>query len=342
MLDLGRLRVLRELQRRGTVGAVAEALGYSPSAVSQQLAQLQREVGVALVERVGRRLRLTTAGEVLAGHAEALLSGAQRAEEEALAAAGRVAGAVRVVGFQTALLHVLAPALPGLAAAYPDLVVEAVEEEFHRVLEALVLQEIDVVITDEYSRLPRPRRPELAAETLVVEPMRIALPAGDRLAADPGPVPMAELAEHLWVTGHLGTNHSDLLERTCVELGGFRPRVRHRSNDLMVIFAMVAHGGAACLVPDLALAEEQPGIVVRDLAEARVDRRMVLWRRVGAEVRPSVRAVLEALRGSAAELRQSRPGLRAGGPGDTPGADAGGACGEAAEGREGVGAPNGE
>ncbi|WP_067491438.1 LysR family transcriptional regulator [Actinomadura hibisca] len=334
MLDLGRLRVLRELERRGTVGAVAEALGYSPSAVSQQLAQLQKEVGVTLVERVGRRLRLTTAGEVLAGHADRLLSDVQRAQEQALAAAGRVAGTVRVVGFQTALLHVLAPTLPRLTAAYPDLVVETVDEEFHRVLEALALQEIDVVMTDEYSRLPRPRRPELAAETLVVEPMRIALPAADPLAADPGPVSMAALIDRPWVTGHLGTNHSDLLERTCVETGGFRPRVLHRTNDLLIIFAMVAHGGAACLVPDLALAERHPGIVVRDLAEARVDRRMVLWRRVGADVRPSVRAVLDALRESAAELRASRPGLRAGGPDDTPGAPPGDAEAERARSRE--------
>ncbi|MGI5164999.1 LysR family transcriptional regulator [Spirillospora sp. CA-253888] len=327
MLDLMRLRVLRELKQRGTVGAVAEALAYSPSAVSQQLAQLQKEVGVAVVERVGRRLRLTTAGEVLAAHAETLLAAAERAEEEALAAVGRVAGTVRVIGFQTALLHVLAPALPRLTAAYPDLYVEAVDEESPRVLEALALQEIDVVITDEYTRLPRPRRPGLVAETLAVEPMRIALPAGDPLAAAPGPVPVAGLARHLWVTGRIGTNHSDLLERTCVELGGFRPRVRYRSNDLLIIFAMIAHGGAACLVPDLALAEEQPGIVVRDPAEGRVSRRIVLWWREGADVRPSVRAVLEALRESAAELRERRPSLR-GDPEDEPDAPLGAACGE--------------
>ncbi|WP_272499059.1 LysR family transcriptional regulator [Actinomadura litoris] len=314
MLDLARLRVLRELKLRGTVGAVAEALGYSPSAVSQQLAQLQKDVGVSLVERAGRRLRLTEAGDVLAGHAETLLAGAHRAEEAALAASGRVAGVVRVVGFTTALVHVLAPALPGLAERYPELVVDVMEEEFVRVLQALVLQEIDVVLTDEYSHLPRPRRPELTSEVLVTEKMRVALPEAHPLARGAGPLRMAEMAAHPWATGHVGTNHADLLERTCVALGGFRPDIRYRSNDMLVIFAMIARGGAACLVPDLALAELEEGIVVRDIADAPVERRMVLWTRTGADVRPSVRAVLEALRRSADELAAGRTTLVRGVP----------------------------
>lgn len=312
MLDLGRLRVLRELKLRGTVGAVAESLGYSPSAVSQQLAQLQKEAGVRLVERVGRRLRLTESGEVLAEHAEQLLSAAHRAQEAAVAASGCVAGVVKVVGFQTALLHVLAPALPRLAARYPELAVDVLDEEFSRVLQALVLQEIDVVLTDEYSHLPRPKRPELRAEVLITEKMRLALPESHPLADGDGPLRMADLADCAWATGHVGTNHADLLERTCVELGGFRPDVRYRTNDLLVIFAMIAQGDAIGIIPDLALAEQQHGIVVRDIAEARVDRRMVLWTRVGADVRPSVRAVLEELRRSADELAADRPSLTRG------------------------------
>ena len=309
MLDLGRLRMLRELKLRGTVGAAADALGYSPSAVSQQLAQLQKDVGVELVERVGRRLRLTEAGETLAGHAETLLAEAQRAQEETLAASGRVAGVVRLVGFQTALLHVLAPALPGLAEQYPELVVDIADEEFSLVLQALVMAENDIVLTDEYTHLPRPRRPELNAEALITEPIRVAVPADGPHGATTEPLRIADLAGHPWVTGHVGTNVADLLERTCVDLGGFHPRVRYRSNDFLVVFAMIAQAGAACLVPDLAMAERQEGIVVRDIAEARVLRRMVMWTRAGADVRPSVRAVLDALRASADALTADRPGL---------------------------------
>lgn len=251
---------------------------------------------------------------MLAEHAEVLLARAKRAEEDALAASGRVAGVVRLVGFQTALLHVLAPALPRLAGKYPDLVVDVLDEEFHRVLQALVLQEIDVVLTDEYSHLPRPRRPELRSEVLITEMMRVALPEDHPLARDAGAVRMADLAGSPWVTGHVGTNHADLLERTCVELGGFRPEVRYQSNDLLIIFAMVAQGGAVCLVPDLALAEREEGIVVRDIADAPVDRRMVLWTRVGAEVRPSVEAVLRELRHSADLLVERRPSCVRGAP----------------------------
>lgn len=309
MLDLGRLRVLRELRVRGTVSAVADALGYTPSAVSQQLAQLQKDVNVKLVERVGRRLRLTEAGEVLAEQAESLLLQAQRAEESAKAAGGRVAGTVRAVGFQTALLHVLAPALPRLKAEYPDLCVDVLDEEFHRVLQGLVLQEIDLVITDEYSHLPRAVRPELTAETLITERMQIALPEGHRLAKTEEPVHLADLAACAWATGHIGTNHSDLLERTCVDVAGFRPDVRHRSNDLMVLNAMIAHGGAVALVPDLALSRFESGIVARPLAETQVWRRMVLWTRVGAEERPSVHAVMNAVRATADELVEQRPSL---------------------------------
>ncbi|TNY35571.1 LysR family transcriptional regulator [Thermomonospora catenispora] len=309
MLDLARLRVLRELKIRGTVGAVARALGYSPSAVSQQLAQLQRDVGVPLVERAGRRLRLTEAGEVLAGHAEALLARAQQAEEETAAASGRVVGVVRVVGYQTALINLLAPVLPELARRHPELTVEVIDEEFTRVLQALVLREVDIVITDEYSALPRPRRPELVAEPLITEPMRLALPEGHPAAASGGPVRLADLAEESWVTGHPGTNHAELLERACVDLAGFRPDIRHRSNDIHVFMAMVRHAGAVCLFPDVGRPESFPGVVVRDLADARLRRHIVMWTRVGADVRPSVRAVQEAVRDSAAALTARFPSL---------------------------------
>lgn len=309
MLDLGRLRVLRELKLRGTVGAVAEALGYSPSAVSQQLAQLQKDVNAQLVEKAGRRLRLTEAGEVLAGHAEALLAQAQRAEEEAVAASGRVAGTVRVAGYQTALINLLAPALPGLAVRHPELAVEVIDDEFARVLQALVLQELDIVISDEYVNMPRPRRPGLTAQVLLTESMRLALPAAHPLAAGEGPLRLADLAEERWITGHVGTNHAELLERTCVDLAGFMPDIRNRSNDIQVILALVAAGQAVCLFPDLGRGESYPGVVVRDVAESQVLRQVMVWTRDGAEIRPSVRAVLDALRSAARELTERHPSL---------------------------------
>src|SRR4029453_14952305 len=120
MLDLRRLRLLHELHRLGTVGAVAEALSYSPSTVSQQLKVLEREAGTPLFEPAGRRVRLTDAAIVLAEHAERLLAGAERAEADlAAAAAGAVEGVVRVGSFQTASLRLLLSAMDALGETHP-------------------------------------------------------------------------------------------------------------------------------------------------------------------------------------------------------------------------------
>src|SRR5436190_4535104 len=115
MLDLRRLRLLRELNARGTIAAVADALQYTPSAISQQLAMLEREAGVPLLERAGRGVRLTDAALVLVGHAEALLERADLAEADLAAAAGTVAGRARIAGFQSVTIHLAVPALQALA-----------------------------------------------------------------------------------------------------------------------------------------------------------------------------------------------------------------------------------
>src|SRR4051812_23391616 len=129
MIDVRKLRLLRELRARGTVGAVAEALSFTPSAVSQQLAQLQREAGVPLTERVGRRLRLTDAGHRLADHAEALLERLEVAESELQSAAGAVRGPLRVAALQTPLMSIVPAALRLLRERHPGLRIELSELE---------------------------------------------------------------------------------------------------------------------------------------------------------------------------------------------------------------------
>src|SRR5215213_670960 len=129
MLGLRRLRLLRELNERGTIAAVAEALQFTPSAVSQQLAQLEREAGVPLLERAGRGVRLTDAALVLVDHAEALLERAALAEADLAAAAGTVSGRGRVAGFQSVLLRIAIPAMARLASDAPRLRCEFFEAE---------------------------------------------------------------------------------------------------------------------------------------------------------------------------------------------------------------------
>src|SRR3954452_11663746 len=155
MLDLRRLRLLRELSARGTIGAVAEALSYSPSAVSQQLSQLEREAGVPLLERVGRGVRLTDAALGLVEHTDAVLARLEQAEAELSAAEADVHGVVRVSAFQTALRWLVAPILRALARAHPRLRTEVVEAEAEESLPQLRVGDLDVVVAEEYGEAPR-------------------------------------------------------------------------------------------------------------------------------------------------------------------------------------------
>src|SRR5829696_5141253 len=194
MLELRRLRLLREVDARGTVHGAARALDYTPSAISQQLAVLEREAGTTLLERAGRNVRLTDAGRLLVRHAATLLDGMEAAEAELAAmAAGRPAGVVRVASFQSAFLRIVAPAIATLATTHPDVRIEATEQEVEEAVPALRLQQLDAVVGDEYDGLPRPVHADLAREPLVREQIRLVLPAGHPLARR-RPVPLAELA----------------------------------------------------------------------------------------------------------------------------------------------------
>src|SRR5919206_3937500 len=155
MLDLRRLRLLRELHERGTIAAVADALQFTPSAVSQQLAMLERETGVPLLERAGRGVRLTDAARVLVGHADALLERAALAEADLAAAAGAVSGRARIAGFQSVALRLALPAMAALARDAPGLRCEFLDAEPEDAIPALALGDVDVVLGDEWQHQPR-------------------------------------------------------------------------------------------------------------------------------------------------------------------------------------------
>src|SRR5688500_12672510 len=176
MLDLRKLLLLRELHARGTVAAVAEALAFTPSAVSQQLAQLQREAGVALTERAGRRLQLTDAGLRLVEHADALIARVEEAEAELQAAAGAIHGRLRIASLQTPMLALVAPAMKALTDAHPQLRVELTEMEPEQGLPALALGELDLVVAEEYEDAPRRRHPGLEREELCRDDIVVVLP----------------------------------------------------------------------------------------------------------------------------------------------------------------------
>ena len=304
MLDVRRLRLLSELHERGTVTAVAQALAYTPSAVSQQLATLEREAGVALLERDGRRLRLTDAGRGLVEHAAAVIARLELAESELAAAAGEeVAGRVRVAAFQTAASGLVLPLLGAMAAEHPKLRLELIEMEAEEGLDLLRRGEVDLVVAEEYDYAPRPRDPSLVWRELCRDPLVLVLPASHPLAAaDPDTVPLAGLAGEVWATPRSGTAFDDSMVRACRALGGFEPDRRHRSNDLAVLEQLVAAGEAVALLPSLGRPGGVPGVVVRRAAEAPLERSIFLALRRASAGRAALEAVAGALRAQARAL----------------------------------------
>ncbi len=318
MLDLRRLRLLHELQRLGTVSAVADALSYSPSTVSQQLRVLEREAGTPLFEPAGRRVRLTDAALVLADHAQRLLAGAERAEADLqAAAAGAVAGVVRVGSFQTASLQLLLPAMNALRESHPGVSVRLVEAEPEPALAALRSHALDLALADEWAGTPHPRWPGLEREDLVTETVLIALPERHPAAAAGTPVPLAALARDAWATGYPGGGMAALVRRVCNQHGGFEPEIRHETNELTMLLALVATGHAVTLLPELALLGGMEGVAVRPVADAALTRTLFTAVREGADRRPALAAARTALR-NAAELRTGLPASRPGPTGTSP------------------------
>ena len=302
MLDLHRLRLLRELKVRGTVRATAEALGYSPGAISQQLAVLERETGTTLLEHVGRNLRLTAAGELLVDHAGRLLESAEAAEAEVAAlGAGQVTGTVRIASFQSAFLHLVAPAIATLRRSHPAVRIEATEAEFEQSAVAVSLQQIDIAIGDEYAGQPREIHPRLQRESLLTEHIHAVLPSSLG-RSHRGEVDLASLAERPWASCQPGTGHHQMCLATCRGRGGFEPDVRYQSDDFLILIGTVRTTGAVALLPSLALIDHGPGVVTRPLGPTPVTREVFMLTRAGAG--PTLRVVLDALKDAAAQVRE--------------------------------------
>jgi DNA-binding transcriptional LysR family regulator len=303
MLDLRRLRLLRELNERGTIAAVADALQFTPSAVSQQLGMLEREAGVKLLERAGRGVRLTDPARVLVEHADALLERAAVAEADLAAASGTVAGRVRIAVFQSVALRLAIPAMDALARDAPRLRCELVEAEPEPAMPALALGDVDLVLGDEWQHQPRQLPARLVRHDLFDDRVRIVLPARHPvLQRHPEAVPLADLANDPWGSGEVGLGWDEMTQRTCRELGGFDPDIRHRANDSTITLGLVARGMAVALLPDLVVPGRHPSVTVRDIAEAPVTRAIFAATRAADAARPSTQAVLAAIRDAAAAV----------------------------------------
>jgi DNA-binding transcriptional LysR family regulator len=301
-LDLRRLRVLRELQERGTLGAVAAALGYSPSAVSQQLSALEKQVGVPLLRKAGRGVRLTDAGRLLAQHADVLLAAADAARADLASLTGEVRGTVQAGGLQSATRRLLVPAVARALVDHPGIRVEVSELELEQALPELRLGSLDLVVSDEYDGYPRPRPAGLTFAVLHDEPLRLVLPAGHPLAGHGQRVRLADLRDDVWVASAAGTGHHALVVGICRSVGGFDPDLRHRSNDADVQLELVRTAGVVALMPALTLPTADAALAVRE-ADVAVGRRLVVVMR-DAPAPPALTAFLEVVRQQASRLRR--------------------------------------
>jgi DNA-binding transcriptional LysR family regulator len=301
MLEVRRLRLLRELAARGTIAATAEACSLTPSAVSQQLAALEREVRTPLLIRDGRRLMLTEAAQVLVEHTERILAELEEAEASIAGLAGEVRGVTRLAAFPTAASSLVASAIATCHADHPDLRVLLEEQETDEALPALKAGRIDVALVYEYNLLPDRADPGIRLVPLVREKLLLVLPPA--MKAD-NPLTLGALRSESWVAPDSDTALRTALWRAC-GLAGFEPRLHYTSDDYTVMLALVQAGLGVALVPQLALESVAADLQIREVTDLLLTRTVSAAIRAGTRGNPAIAAVIRALQAAAEGLRLS-------------------------------------
>jgi len=305
MLSVNRLRILREIASRGTLAATAEALFMTPSAVSQQMAVLEREAGTALLERRGRGVRLTEAAKRLVANTECILADLERAEADLASASKGVVGRVRVSAFPTAARTLLIPAIKALLGDYPNLRLSMVDLEPEEALPALKVGDLDMVLTYEWNVLPHLEDEGIEREELLSEPVYLALPSTHRLAGSTS-VAMADLRDEEWIVGRDSTSMLELVV-AATRREGYEPRTDFHSMDFQVILAAVGAGLGVALVPPLALIGTYPDVDIRRIKNLELSRTIWANIRRGSSATPGIAAVLEAVRAASAGIADRLP-----------------------------------
>nr|WP_246573589.1 LysR family transcriptional regulator [Kineosporia corallincola] len=242
------MRILYELSRSGTLAEVARVLNYTPSAISQQLSQLEREAGVPLLERVGRRVRLTDDALTLVKHTEVILAQLELAEAELSAAQPEIRGTLRVASFQSVVLSIAPVALTVLAQAHPGLEVEITQREVGPAYEGLLAHEFDLILGEEHPGVPEPVRAGVDRSALINDPMLLAIPREGPLSARP--TGLSDLAGLPWALDPPSSTARRWADVVCRE-AGFEPRVRFESPDPSLHVHLVRMGHAVAFLPGL-------------------------------------------------------------------------------------------
>ena len=250
-MDPRRLRLLLELSRRGSMRAVADELGYTTSTVSQQLAVLAREAGASLVEREGRRVRLTPAGRRLADHAVTILAALEAARAD-LDPGGDPAGTVRVAGFATAVRRSLVPVLARLSAEHPAVNLRIHEHEPAEALELLAADDIDLALVYDYTLAPAAFDSALRVTPLWTAAWELAVPAAADAYGEDGeddaPAVFRRFAADGWIVNSRNVADEHVI-RTIASLAGFEPRIAHRADSLELVQDLIVAGLGVGLLP---------------------------------------------------------------------------------------------
>ncbi len=298
-IDLRRLRVLRELREQGTIGATARVLHLTPSAISQQIATLSREAGVPLLERHGRRVRLTPQAELLLEHAAIMHAQLEQARAELAAYSGGATGTVTIDAFGSAIAGLVAPALIDVYHARPRLQVMLSEVEAPNCFSRLDTGQCDLVITVEYRGGPQRRDARYHRRDLLLDPLDVALPCGHDLSEE-SEVSLQDLAREPWILGGASGPCREVPMAVCAA-AGFNPDIRHYVNDWAAALALVGAGSGIALVPRLALQTIASGAAtIRPLGGAlRPGRHIYAAVRNGSEHSPALAVVLDSLHAAA-------------------------------------------
>jgi DNA-binding transcriptional LysR family regulator len=290
MLDVRRLRLLSELSRRGTIAQVAKAVGYTPSAISQSLGQLEREVGIVLLERDGRRVRLTPAALGLVNRTERVLAELDAAEAELAAEGEAVRGSVVIGAFPSAAVGLVVPVVRDLSERHPELSCSVHEHEPEDGILLLRSGELDILVSESYDDIEPGPVGGLEQRPLGSEPLVLVLPRGHPARE---PVELSTLRDSSWISGLAGTQFAAVLQHAC-RAAGFSPRIVHRADDAVLQHALAAAGLGVGLIPALACLEREDVRFARLAAPAPQRHVSALLRR-GAARRPALAATLEAL-----------------------------------------------
>jgi DNA-binding transcriptional LysR family regulator len=296
MLNVNRLRILREVAAKGSFSAAAQSRSYTQSAVSQQIATLEAEIGTLLVERRPRGLRLTPAGQALVEHADAIMARLESAEAELASIAGLGGGRLRMASFPTAGATLMPLAVAEFSASHPGVELTLAEGEPEEMAPRLRDGEFDLGLLFRFPGVGA-GFDGLHTTDLLEDPLYLALPREHRLA-ERRTLRLADLAGEAWVQTSVDSPCARHVVRSC-HAAGFEPRVSFESDDYLTVQGLVAAGVGVALIPRLALSGVRDDIAVRELSPSSPVRHVLAATVRGAQV-PAAAAMLEILRGAAA------------------------------------------